>query len=172
MADSSSKSAGPKGAGPRGKPARSDSEALIALAAQEGANAREPAPEPAPSPDPADLPGNLSGDLLEDNQRSLETFVQANAAVLDGMAALSAEMLAFGNKRLSANIERSQSLASCEDFEQAFQVHSEFLESAVRQYLEQANHMVTIMASISRSVWEPLDSDSGEAVEDRSADGG
>ena len=172
MADSSSKSAGPKGAGPRGKPARSDSEALIALAAQEGANAQDSAPEPAPSPDPADLPGDMSGNLLEENQRSLETFVQANAAVLDGMAALSAEMLAFGNKRLSANIERSQSLASCEDFEQAFQVHSEFLESAVRQYLEQANHMVTIMATISRSFWEPLDTDGGEAAEDRSADGG
>nr|NIS43877.1 phasin family protein [Desulfuromonadales bacterium] len=56
-----------------------------------------------------------------------------------------AEMLAFGNKRLSANIERSQSLAGCEDMEQAFQVQTEFFESAVRQYLEQANHVMTIM---------------------------
>lgn len=153
MADSSSKTAGPKGAGPKGKSTRSDSEALIALAAEEGARARAPAA----STDPEDL--------LEENRRSLEAFVEANAAVLDGMATLSAEMLAFGNKRLSANIERSQSLASCEDMEQAFQVHTEFLESAVRQYLDQANNMMTIMATVGRSFWAPLEPQDDEASE-------
>ena len=160
MADNSSKtagpkSAGPKGAGPKGKPARSDSEALIALAAEEGAKARAPAE----STDPEDL--------IEENRRSMEAFVQANAAVLDGMAALSAEMMTFGNKRLSANIERSQSLAGCEDVEQAFQVQTEFFESAVRQYLDQANNVMVIMASISRTFWAPLESETDEASEQR-----
>jgi hypothetical protein len=169
MADNSSKtagpkSAGPKGAGPKGKPARSDSEALIALAAEEGAKARAPAG----SPDPEDLPE----DLIEENRRSMEAFVQANAAVLDGMAALSAEMLTFGNKRFGANIERSQSLAGCGDAEQAFQVQTEFFESAVRQYLDQANNMMVIMSSISRSFWGPLESQSDEASEQRSGDSG
>ncbi len=162
MADSSRKtagpkSAGPKGAGPKGKLARSDSEALIALAAEEGAKARAPAG----SPDPEDL--------IEENRRSMEAFVQANAALLDGMAALSAEMLAFGNKRFSANIERSQSLAGCEDAEQAFEVQTEFFESAVRQYLDQANN---VMMSISRSFWGPLGSQADEASEPRSGDSG
>jgi len=156
MADSSRKTAGPKGAGPKGKPPRSDSEALIALAAEEGAKARAPAG----SSDPEDL--------IEENRRSLEAFVQANAAVLDGMAALSAEMLAFGNKRLSANIERSQSLAGCEDIEQAFQVHTEFFESAVRQYLDQANNVMLIMTSVSSSFWTPLEPETDEASEPRS----
>lgn len=169
MADSSSKtagpkSAGPKGAGPKGKPARSDSEALIALAAEEGAKARAPAR----SPDPEDLPE----DLIEENRRNMEAFVQANAAVLDGMAALSAEMLAFGNKRFSANVERSQSLSGCGDAEQAFQVQTEFFESAVRQYLDQANDVMEIMASISRSFWGPLESQSDEESEQRSGDSG
>jgi hypothetical protein len=165
MADSSRKtagpkSAGPKSAGPKGKPARSDSEALIALAAEEGAKARAPAG----SPDPEDL--------IEENRRSMEAFVQANAAVLDGMAALSAEMLTFGTKRFSANIERSQSLAGCEDAEQAFQVQTEFFESAVRQYLDQANDVMMIMSSISRSFWGPLESQTDEASEQRSGDSG
>ena len=102
----------------------------------------------------------------------MEAFVQANAAVLDGMAALSAEMLAFGNKRFSANIERSQSLAGCEDAEQAFQVQTEFFESAVRQYLDQANNVMVVMSSISRSFWGPLESQSDEASEQRSGDSG
>ena len=156
MADSSRKTAGPKGGGPKGKATRSDSEALIALAAEEGARVRAPAAS------------TDHEDLLEENRRSLEAFVQANAAVLDGMAALSAEMLAFGNKRLSANIERSQSLASCEDMEQAFQVQTEFFESAVRQYLDQANNVMTIMATISRSFWTPLEPRGEEASGRRS----
>ncbi len=158
MADSSRKSAGPKGAGPKDRPARSDSEALIALAAEEGAKARAPAGSPDPD------------DLIEENRRSMEAFVQANAAVLDGMAALSAEMLAFGTERLSANIERSQSLAGCGDIEQAFQVQTEFFESAVRQYLDQANHVMVIMASFSRSLWTPLEAQTDEASEQRSGD--
>ena len=169
MADSSRKtagpkSAGPKSAGPKGKPARSDSEALIALAAEEGAKARAPAG----SPDPEDLPE----DLIEENRQSMEAFVQANAAVLDGMASLSAEMLTFGTRRFSANIERSQSLAGCEDAEQDFQVQTEFFESAVRQYLDQANNVVMIMSSISRSFWGPLESQTDEASEQRSGDSG
>ena len=107
---------------------------------------------------------------MDENRRSLEAFVRANAAVLDGMAALSAEMLAFGNKRLSANIERSQTLAGCQDIEQAFQVQSEFFESAVRQYLDQANHVMTIMATISRSMWGPLEAQADEAADRRSVD--
>jgi hypothetical protein len=164
MAESSRKSAGPKSAGPKGKLARSDSEALIALAAEEGAKARAPAG----SPGQEDLPE----DLIEENRRSMEAFVQANAALLDGMAALSAEILTFGNKRFSANIERSQSLAGCEDAEQAFEVQTEFFESAVRQYLDQANNVMMIMSSISRSFLGPLESQTDEASERRSGDSG
>ena len=155
MAESSSKSAGPKSAGPKGRAKRSDSEALKALAAEEVAEVKGPGATVVPE------------DLVEENRRSLEAFVRANAAVLDGMAALSAEMLAFGNKRLSANIERSQSLAGCQDVEQAFQVQTEFFESAVRQYLEQANHVMTIMTKISRSFWAPLEADGDEAAAPR-----
>jgi hypothetical protein len=156
MADSSSKHAGPKGAGSKSRARRSDSDALKALAAEENAKVKGPAG----SPDPEDL--------IEENRRSLEAFVRANAAVLDGMAALSAEMLSFGNKRLSANIERSQSLAGCQDIEEAFRVQTEFFESAVRQYLDQANNVLTIMATISRSLWAPLESDTGEGAAGRS----
>lgn len=157
MADSSSKTAGPKVAGSKGRAGRSDSEALIALAAEEGAKAR--------------TPRQAAGaeDLIEENRQSLDAFVRANAAVLEGMAALSAEMLAFGNKRLSANIERSQTLAGCQDMEQAFQIQTEFFESAVRQYLDQANQVVAIMSTINRSFWPFPEAQSDET--DQAQDG-
>ncbi len=86
-------------------------------------------------------------ELVEENRRSLEA-VEVNAAIKDGMAALSSEILSFGNKRLNANLEWSQSLVACKDAEQAFRVHTEFFESAVRQYLNQANNVMAIMASM------------------------
>ena len=43
---------------------------------------------------------------------------------------------------------------------------------AVRQYLDQANNMMMIMSSISRSFWGPLESQSDEASEQRSGDSG
>ena len=158
MADSSRKPAGPKGAGTRSRAGRSDSEALIALAAEEGAETgrlNEPAG---------------AENLIEENRQSMESFVRANAAVLEGMAALSAEMLAFGNKRLSANIERSQTLAGCRDMEQAFKVQTEFLESAVRQYLDQANQVMAIMSTINRSFWPSLEATGDEAGQGRGGD--
>jgi len=161
MAETSSKPAGPKGAGTRGKVTRSDSDALIALAAEEGAKARTRA-EPAEPAEPEDL--------IEENRQSMDAFIQANAAVLDGMAVLSAEMLAFGKKRLSANIERSQTLAGCHDMEQAFQVQAEFFESAVRQYLDQANHVMTIMTAINRSFWPQLVAEGEEAAPGQGGD--
>lgn len=158
MADSSSKTAGPKVAGSKSRAGRSDSEALIALAAEEGAKARTPR-----------QPANAE-DLIEENRQSLDAFVRANAAVLEGMAALSAEMLAFGNKRLSANIERSQTLAGCQDVEQAFQIQSEFFESAVQQYLDQANQVMAIMSTINRSFWPSLEMQSDETSQGRDGD--
>jgi hypothetical protein len=139
--------------GTRSRAARSDSDALKDLAARARSTddnaARRSQPE----------------NIAEENRRSMEAFIEANAAIMDGMAALSAEILAFGNRRLSANLERSQSLVACEDAEQAFRVHSEFFESAVRQYLDQANNVMTIMASMTRGYWSPLEEQTKEALE-------
>ncbi len=85
-------------------------------------------------------------DLTEANRRSLQAFVEANVAIMNGMNALSAEMAAFGGKRLNANLERSQSLVGCEDAEKALRVQSEFFESAMRQHLEQASNVMVTMA--------------------------
>ncbi len=148
MAESTSRSSGT-----RNRAARSDSDALKDLAARarsaDDGGARRPQPE----------------NIAEENRRSMEAFVEANAAIMDGMAALSAEILAFGNRRLSANMERSQSLVACEDAEQAFRVQSEFFESAVRQYLDQANNMMTIMASMTRGYWAPIEEQTRETLE-------
>ncbi len=115
--------------------ARSESKALKDLAAR------------AKSADERAAKRSNPEELVEKNRRSLEAF-EVNAAIKDGMDALSSEILSFGNNRLNANLEWSQSLVACKDAEQAFRVHTEFFESAVRQYLNQANNVMAIMASM------------------------
>ena len=109
---------------------------------------------------------DLKESLVEEDRHSLEA-VEVNAAIKDGMAALSAEILSFGNKRLNANLEWSQSLVACKDAEQAFRVHTEFFESAVRQYLNQANNVMAIMASMTGGVWAPLEEQTKESLRQR-----
>ena len=102
-------------------------------------------------------------ELVEEVRHSLEA-VEVNAVINDRMAALSAEILAFGNKRLNANLEWSQSLVACKDAEQAFRVHTEFFESAMRQYLNQANKVLAIMASMTGGVSAPLEEQTKESL--------
>ncbi len=149
MASSTGKTTGTKG-----KTARSPSEAL-SVRVDKTSSKNEAA---------AEHPDTL--DLNEASRRSLESFVEANLAIMNGMNALNAEMAAFGSRRLSANFERSQSLMGCEDAEKALHVQSEFFESAIRQYVEQAHSVMEIMASISTSVWSTLDQRTREAMRD------
>ncbi len=150
MAKSTSKTAGTTR-----KAVRSSSKALSARVAKTSSE-NQPAAE-----------HSDTADLTEANRRSLQNFVEANVAIMDGMNALSAEMAAFGGKRLNANLERSQSLLGCEDGEKALRVHSEFFESATRQYLEQASSVMEVMTSISRGFWTALDQRTEETSRDQ-----
>ena len=100
----------------------------------------------------------------DENKQNLETFVQANEAIMNGMAALSSEMLVFGNKRLRENIERSESLMSCNDAEEAFRIQWDYFQSATQQYLDQTNDMLAIMAKITGDFWAPVEERTKEAL--------
>jgi hypothetical protein len=155
MANSTSKTAGTTR-----KAVRSGSEALAACVAKTNSD-NEPAAE---HPDTAGL--------TEANRRSFQAFVEANVAIMDEMNALSTEMVAFGGKRLNANLERSQSLMGCEDAEKALRVHSEFFESATRQYLKQVSSVMEVMTSISRGFWTALDQRTQETSRDPNREAG
>ncbi len=110
-----------------------------------------------PSEHEADI-GEISDDL--------EAFVQANEAIMNGMAALSSEMLAFGDKRLRQNIERSESLVGCKDAEEAFRTQFDFAQSATQQYLDQTNNLLTILAKMTGDFWAPLQEHTRQALRD------
>ncbi len=100
----------------------------------------------------------------DENTQNLEAFVRANEAIMGGMAALSSEIHAFGNNRLRENIERSESLISCNDAEEAFRIQWDFFQSATQQYLDQTNNMVSIMAKMTGDFWAPVEERTNEAL--------
>ncbi len=55
------------------------------------------------------------GFALPENSGDLEAFLQANNAIMKGMAALSSEMMDFGNRQLHEFTKRSESLVGCKD---------------------------------------------------------
>jgi hypothetical protein len=103
-------------------------------------------------------PGAVTPDaIIDENQANLAAFVEANEAIMAGMATLSAEVVGFGTKRLRDNIERTESLLACRDPEQAFRVQCEFFEQATQQYLDQANQVMTIMTAITQNFLAPFE---------------
>jgi len=95
--------------------------------------------------------------IMDENQANLAAFVEANEAIMAGMATLSAEVVGFGTKRLRDNIERTETLLACRDPEQAFRMQCEFFEQATQQYLDQANQVMTIMTAITQNFLAPLE---------------
>lgn len=173
-----------KTAGTRGKTARSGHEALSACvakkipenepAAAHGGDTAEPVEAPVEDAaeeqrENAEVAAEAAEamDLDEASRHSLRAFVEANVAIMNGMNTLSAEMAAFGGKRLNANLEHTQSLVDCDDPEKALRVQSEYFEAAMRQYLDQAGNVMQIMASISRGFWRALDPHAQQSLRDR-----
>jgi hypothetical protein len=106
--------------------------------------------------------------IVEQNQANLVAFVEANEAIMAGMAALGAEVVGFGTKRLRDNMERTETLLSCRDPEQAFRVQCEFFEQATQHYLEQANQVMTIMTAMTQNFLAPLEERTRETLRELS----
>jgi hypothetical protein len=98
----------------------------------------------------------------DETSHALNAFVQANEAIMDSMAALGAETMEFGTKRVRENIERTESLMQCNDPAEAFRIQHEFFQSATQQYLEQTNKVLTVMAKVTGKFWAPLEESTRE----------
>ena len=94
--------------------------------------------------------------FLVSSKDHLDVFLNANETIMKSMAALNAEVMAFGNRRLCENIERTESLADCEGAEEAFRVHSEFFQTATQQYLEQTSTVLSTLSKMTEEFWGPL----------------
>ena len=102
---------------------------------------------------------------LPENSGDLEAFLQANEAIMKGMAALSSEMMDFSNRRLG-EFTKSESLVGCKDVGQAFRIQCEFAHTATQQYLDQTNNLLTVLAKMTEDFWAPLQEHTRQALRD------
>jgi len=102
---------------------------------------------------------------LPENSGDLEAFLQANEAIMKGMAALSLEMMDFSNRRLG-EFTKSESLVRCKDVDQAFRIQCEFAQTATQQYLDQTTNMLSIMTKMTQDFLNPLQELTRQALRD------
>lgn len=120
-----------------------------------GSSKRTARTTPTSSPSPSEQALDPEA-FLANSRDHMDAFLKANETIMQSMAALNAEAMAFGGKRLSENIERSESLADSDGAEEAFRVHCTFFETAAQQYLEQTSTVLSIMAKMTEEFWSPL----------------
>ncbi len=104
---------------------------------------------------------------LPENSADLEAFLQANEAIMNGLAALSSEMMDFSNRQLHEFTKRSESLVGCKDADQAFRIQCEFAQTTTQQYLDQTNNMLSILAKMSQDCLNPLQEHTRQALRER-----
>ncbi len=100
----------------------------------------------------------ISGDV--------DPFLQANEAIMDGMTALSSEMMDFSKRRLGEVTKRSESLKGCKDADQALRIQYEFAHTTTQQYLEQTNNLLAILAKMTQNFFNPLQEHTQQALRD------
>ncbi len=103
---------------------------------------------------------------LAEDRDDLDAFVQANEAIMNGVTALSSEMMAFGNRRVREFSERSESLVGCQDPEDAYRIQCDFAQKAAQQYLDQTNHLFAIIAKMTEDFMSPLQKHTRQTLRD------
>lgn len=102
---------------------------------------------------------------LEDRD-DLDAFLQANEAIMKGMAALNSEMVAFGRRRLGEYAGRSESLVRCKDAEQAVCIGSDFVQTATLQYRDYIYNLLAVVTKMTEEFLSPLHEPVGLVAED------
>ncbi len=91
------------------------------------------------------------------NTKALEAMINANLAMLKGMAEMQREIMEFSNTRLRLDVETQEALAHCSDLREAFQVQSDFTQKAMRGYAEEAAKLMSLSAKVSNECRDPLE---------------
>ena len=116
---------------------------------------------------PTEPPAPMAA-LLASNGEGIETAMESQRAVLDGMAEIGQEMVSFMNRRFQEDMEVSKSLLACKTPEEAFNLQRRFAETATREYFEEARKVMELAARVARDGWAPVERHTTEALKETS----
>lgn len=95
--------------------------------------------------------------LVDTNGANIAAFVRASEALWSGMASISQEMMQFASTRMRENMDLSGSVLQCGDPREAFRLECDYARNATKQYLDEANKLLTIAADTSHRSWAPIE---------------
>jgi hypothetical protein len=95
--------------------------------------------------------------LLDTNGDNLKAMMRANEAILEGLAELGREMIAFGNTRLRQDLAATESFMGCKDAGETFRVQMDFARSASEQYYAEANKLMELANKMAKDCWSPIE---------------
>lgn len=102
--------------------------------------------------------------LMDSNGEALATVIKSSEAMLHGMASLSNEVMSFANARLQQNLQTTETLTHCKDFEQAFRVQCDHAQTATQQYLAEATKIVELATGMARDSMTPFEERTRETL--------
>lgn len=95
--------------------------------------------------------------LVDANGANIAAFVKASEALWSGVASMSQEMMHFASARMRENMDLSGSVLQCGDPREAFRLECDYARNATKQYLDEANKLLSIAADTSHRSWAPIE---------------
>jgi phasin len=84
--------------------------------------------------------------FLEGAQTAAGTLEERGATVRAGAKDIGAKAIAYAEKNVQASLDYAQSLLHAKDLSEVMRLHSEFVQSQMRNLAEQANEMGQIVS--------------------------
>ncbi len=113
---------------------------------------------------PSQEPPDPMAAFVAGSGEGIETAMESQRAVLDGMTEISQEVMTFMSHRFQEDMEASQSLMACTTPEEAFHVQRRFAETATREYFDEARKVMELAARVARDGWAPVERRTAETL--------
>lgn len=89
-------------------------------------------------------------------REAAESFMEISQAIFNGGVAYNQELSNFMAGRVVSDLELQQQLVGCQSIEDVMKLQSEFLETALQQYSDEAQKLATISADVIREDLEAI----------------
>jgi len=89
------------------------------------------------------------------NQFALDDWMKSSVALLNGVLAISREMVDFTQARLREDVEVLGKFARCRGPQETAECQSEFIHTATSQYLDHASKLTGLMATLTSESFNP-----------------
>lgn len=96
--------------------------------------------------------------------RNIEIATRAARAYFNGATKLNREAISFFSARVKTDMETARSFMASKTSEQAFHAQAQFVESAIRDYADEASRVMHLTADMARETLTPVEERTEEVL--------